>query len=109
MDLTSKLEMIYSIAQTDTKDGDTCRDVLLSLWDDGSSHGCDLRDLLSLAPDLFRTVQQVLDNLYNSKQQLDQFMSTRQITVLDKIDCGKKAEAKDPAFAVSESYSKVER
>jgi len=37
MDIDAQLEMIYTTAQSGTSEGKVCRDVLLSLWDDGMS------------------------------------------------------------------------
>lgn len=108
MDIEVQLEKIYNTAQSGTSEGKVCRDVLLSLWDDGTSHGCDLREILSLERDHYSAVQQVLDGFYNTGQQLDQYMNTRQITALDEIDYGGKARrVNDPAFKVADSFSKV--
>ena len=108
MGIDVHLEMIYNTAQSGTSEGKICRDILLSLWDDGMSHGCDLRELMSLDHAHYTAVQQVLKTLYSSKQQLDQFMTTRQMTVLDEIDYGGKNRAvNDPAVEVAESFGTV--
>jgi hypothetical protein len=108
MDIDGQLEKIYNTAQSGTSDGKVCRDVLLSLWDDGTSHGCDLREVLSLDRDHYSAVTKLLDNFYNTGQQLDQFMTTRQITVLDEVDYGPAdRQANDPNFKVADTFSKV--
>ncbi len=108
MSLEAQLELIYNTAQSGTREGKVCRDILLSLWDDGISHGCDLRELMSLDHDHYTAVQQVIESFYNSKQQLDQYMTTRQMTVLDEIDYGKKKRpANDPALSVADTFGKV--
>jgi len=108
MDIDEQLEMIYNTAQTGTSEGKVCRDILLSLWDDGMPHGCDLREVLSLDQAHYMAVQHVLESFYNSKQNLDQFMTTRQITVLDEIDYGRKKRAvSDPAVSVADTYSSI--
>jgi len=106
MDIESQLEVIYNTAQTETAEGKICRDVLLSLWDDGTSHGCDLRGVLSLDADHYNAVQQVLHAFYNQKQQLDQFMTTRQITALDTIS-NEKPRVKGGALGVADTFTKV--
>ena len=78
MDIEVQLEKIYNTAQSGTSEGKICRDVLLSLWDDGTSHGCDLREVLSLDRAHYSAVTDLLNSFYNTGQQLDQFMTTRQ-------------------------------
>jgi hypothetical protein len=108
MDIESQLEMIYTTAQSETKAGSTCRDILLSLWDDGTSHGCDLREVLSLDEDHYLALKLVMDRLYQKNQQLDHYMTTRQITVLDSIDYGADKRARnDATLGVADTYSKV--
>lgn len=107
MDIESQLKLIYSTAQSETKAGSTCRDILLSLWDDGTSHGCDLREILSLDEDHYLALKLVMDRLYQKNQQLDHYMTTRQITVLDSIDYGDKRAPNDPALGVADTFSKV--
>ena len=108
MGIDSQLQMIHNTAQLRTKDGKTCRDVLLSLWDDGMFHGCDLRELLSLDHDHYSAIQQVLDCFYNNKQRLDQYMTTRQITALDEVDeVSEGHRGKGSKLGVADSYSKV--
>lgn len=108
MDIDAQLEMIYTTAQSGTSEGKVCRDVLLSLWDDGMSHGCDLRELLSLDQAHYTAVQQVLESFYNSEQQLDQFMTTRQMTVLDEVVySSRKRAVNDPAVGVADTFGKV--
>ena len=107
MSIESQLQMIYNTAQLRTKDGKTCRDVLLSLWDDGMFHGCDLRVLLSLDHAHYSAIQEVLDCLYSNKQRLDQYMTTRQISVLDEINYGSEEQRGKSAPDVADAYSKL--
>jgi len=109
MDVESQLEIIYRAAQSQTHEGKTCRDVLLSLWDDGMSHGCDLRELVSLDQELYSAVQQVLESFYHNNQQLDQYMTTRQMTVLDEINyrSGRSGRVNDTALKVADTFGKV--
>ena len=87
---------------------DSCRDVLLSLWDDGMFHGCDLRELLSLDHAHYSALQEVLDCFYNNKQRLDQYMTTRQITALNEVDYELEGQrSKGSALDVADSYSKL--
>lgn len=82
MSFDSDLEFIYETAKSDSADSKTCRQVLISLWDDGEPDGCELLKLLTLEQQSFAAVSSVLQYLYTRRIQLDLFMSTKQIAAL---------------------------
>lgn len=86
MSFNSDLEFIYETAKSDTADGSTCRQVLISLWDDGEGDGCELLKLLALEQRNFEAVSAVLQYLYSKRVQLDLFFSTKQIAALVALD-----------------------
>jgi len=56
MSFDSDLEFIYETAKSDSADAKTCRQVLISLWDDGEPDGCELLKLLTLEKKSFEAV-----------------------------------------------------
>jgi len=101
MSFDSDLEFIYETAKSDSADAKTCRQVLISLWDDGEPDGCELLKLLTLEKKSFEAVSSVLQHLYSKRIQLDMFMSTNQIATLAAADSKErnkvsKAKKNDP-------------
>lgn len=86
MSFDSDLEFIYETAKSDSADAKACRQVLISLWDDGEPDGCELLGLLTLQQKSFDAVTSVLQHLYAKRIQLDMFMSTKQITTLAEME-----------------------
>ena len=76
------VQQIYSAALTDTEVGSTCRDILLSMWDDGTRYGCDLTRVVSLDNEIYSAVRILMDHFHTSGQQLADFLSTKQIARL---------------------------
>lgn len=90
MSFDSDLEFIYETARSDSADAKACRQVLISLWDDGEPDGCELLRLLTLQQKSFEVVTSVLRHLYSKRIQLDMFMSTKQIATLAEMDVVKE-------------------
>ena len=86
MSFESDLEFVYQPAKSDSADAKICRQVLISLWNDGEPDGCELLKLLTLEQPCFAAVSSVLQYLYSQRIQLDVYMSTKQITSLAAVD-----------------------
>ena len=86
MSFESDLEFVYQTAKSDSEDARICRQVLISLWNDGEPDGCELLKLLTLDQQCFAAVSSVLQYLYSRRIQLDVYMSTKQIASLATID-----------------------
>jgi len=86
MNFDSDLEFICETAKSDSADAKICRQVLISLWDDGEPDGCELLGLLSLEKRCFDAVYAVLQHLHSKQLQLDMYMSTKQITSIVSVD-----------------------
>lgn len=86
MSFDSDLEFVYQTAKSDSADAKICRQVLISLWNDGEPDGCELLKLLTLEQPCFTAVSSVLQYLYSRRIQLDMFMSTKQIASLAAVD-----------------------
>lgn len=82
MGFDADLEYIVNTAKSDSADAETCRQVLLSLWDDGQPDGCELLKVLSMEKRSFEALTSVLKHLYEKHIQLDMFMSTKDIEAL---------------------------
>ena len=89
-----QVQQIYSAALTDTVIGKTCRDILLSMWDDGSEHGCDLNKVVSLDNNIYSAVRALMDHFHGTGQQLADFLSTHQIAKLQDEIFGREDKKK---------------
>jgi len=90
----SDLEFIFETAKSDSADAKTCRQVLISLWDDGEADGCELLKLLTLEKRNFEAVTSVLQYLYTKRIQLDMFLSTKQIAALAAMNNASSSKEK---------------
>lgn len=94
MCIDSDLEFIYETAKSDSSDAAACRQVLISLWDDGEGDGCELLKLLTLEQQSFEAITSVLHYLYTKRVQLDMFFSTKQISAIVAVDGNNKTTKK---------------
>ena len=93
MGFDADLEYIVKTAKSDSADAEACRQVLLSLWDDGEPDGCELLKVMSMEKRSFEGLTSVLRHLYEKHIQLDMFMSTKDIESI--VPEGKESEGKN--------------
>ena len=94
MSFDSDLEYIFETAKSDSADASACRQVLISLWEDGEPDGCELLKLLTLEKQSFDAIIAVLNYLYAKRIHLDMFMSTQQIASLVAVNSDSENRAK---------------
>jgi hypothetical protein len=112
MDIESCIETIYESAQRNTPDGEICRDILYSLWDDGTSHGCDLCKVIALDTTTFQAMSSILNHFHQTGQQLADFLSTKQITAISEDTSAKQTEIKpstESVFVLDQSIGRRKR
>jgi hypothetical protein len=113
MDIEGSIELVYETAQGTSTDSDTCRDFLLSLWEDGVSHGCDMSHLMTLDKDAYEAIIRVLNHFFHTRQQLSSFLSTKQISALTEPpkpdEKAQPNQGADSVFILDDAFSRVKR